>query len=1101
MNKSLKFLTIGLALAVLLVSQVGINRTAEALPVSSELSNDKVVLAGDLEDPATRTEQKDFYKPGDTVNFYLKDPDLRELPVNSRTTVKFTLAVGNNWDTNDVVSLAGTNDPNDDPDSGYDRSPTGGDTDSGALGGGVSTSTRYVNYAPGGDPGATPLVGRPDITVRNADQRGQDGSPFVLTYNPEFGTLTFPASVNGQSAEEDNLNTPDVDESHASTTIEIAFEYDVADVFTADQGAASDAPRTVNRAKVTSSSDGIGAWVTITEIVGIGDTDKDARSNVYHGSIGLTGNSREASQSRDDKDESNDKVWVRDGDTLTVTYYDADHTTIIDTDTATIDAENPSISGISPSGGTVTKDSSPVVSFMVTDDGSGFNTSRPRDHVELFVVDPVGGADCRINDDLLTATRLSVSEVEILFRNTENGGGWITGGGLNCVNDTGAFARKEIVDSISPSDNNHGIQFEIRIEAEDRAGNKANDGKGASVKVTIDTRKPAFDDNNVLTGKNWDVAKKKETTDRAAIKIAFTEALQADSVDASDFTVEDPDVSVESAVLGGVNVEDGTLEQQQLNEIVYLTLSDELPSDSRPKVELDGSVLDKAGNELTKDSVARVEDGVSPGVTVDLFAAQLLADKGEAAVTFSADENLAANAATLDNECTCLAITGPVDGGIEKGSVALPTPSSATYTFKARSGVTGIYGFMVQASDSRANLTQEGAEPVSNEKVTDFTVDGTAVTFKLKKWPLAAPVGDNGLTGDMKAAVKVRKNSETAKFLADDPTSTTTAEVTSIDWGEAGTVTMTLMDAGGDVAVKAATDEESGDTLYVSYSYVKAEQTIEVDVDKPVVDEFSPMEETQDSRPFIRIKWDETEYAGDTHTTVTVTSATLTGPDDFEMVLVDDEMDLLSTSDWKLYSYLPESDLALGEYTITAVGRDAAGNVSEAQSGKFKVVARPPVSIPLNLGWNLVSLPAEPANSGIDAVINVDEVTQVLTYDPTVEGGWLAAVRVNGAFEGGLTNIDATKAYLVYTTSVDPLKVDIPGLDAGYDPVFPPTIQLAQGMEHGPGLQLGRGLPEEGHRLLPDRSGVVERLLLRHRWSAGRVHTGRRRATMSPVTI
>ena len=97
MNKSLKFLTIGLALAVLLVSQVGVNRTAEALPVSSELSNDRVVFAGDLGDPATRTEQQDFYKPGDTVNFYLEDSDLRELPVNSRTTVTFTLAGGNTW--------------------------------------------------------------------------------------------------------------------------------------------------------------------------------------------------------------------------------------------------------------------------------------------------------------------------------------------------------------------------------------------------------------------------------------------------------------------------------------------------------------------------------------------------------------------------------------------------------------------------------------------------------------------------------------------------------------------------------------------------------------------------------------------------------------------------------------------------------------------------------------------------------------------------------------------------------------------------------------------------------------------------------------------
>ena len=126
------------------------------------------------------------------------------------------------------------------------------------------------------------------------------------------------------------------------------------------------------------------------------------------------------------------------------------------------------------------------------------------------------------------------------------------------MNDAGAVVRKEAVDSLTPSDNNHGIQFEIRIEAKDRAGNEANDGEGVSVKVTIDTRNPAFDDNNVATGKNWDADKKVEINDRAAIKVAFTEALQVDSVDASDFTVEDPDVSVESAVLGGVNVEGGT---------------------------------------------------------------------------------------------------------------------------------------------------------------------------------------------------------------------------------------------------------------------------------------------------------------------------------------------------------------------------------------------------------------------------------------------------------------------------------------------------------------------------------------------------------------
>ena len=234
---------------------------------------------------------------------------------------------------------------------------------------------------------------------------------------------------------------------------------------------------------------------------------------------------------------------------------------------------------------------------------------------------------------------------------------------------------------------------------------------------------------------------------------------------------------------------------------------------------------------------------------------------------------------------------------------------------------------------------------------------------------------------------------------------------------------------------------------------MKAEQTVEVDDRKPTAT-FKPDVDTQNATPFIEIQWDEDkEYKGDTHKTVTVTSATLTGPDDFEMVLVDDETDVLSTSDWVLYTYLPDSDLALGEYTITAIGRDEAGNVSDPQTGKFKVVARAPVTIGLNLGWNLVSLPGAAADSSIDAVINVEQVTQVLTYDPTVEGGWLAAVRVNGGWEGGLTEISAAKAYLVYTTSVDDLKVDIPGFAQGSQD-FPPTIAVYKGWNMIPASSL-----------------------------------------------
>ena len=407
-------------------------------------------------------------------------------------------------------------------------------------------------------------------------------------------------------------------------------------------------------------------------------------------------------------------------------------------------------------------------------------------------------------------------------------------------------------------------------------------------------------------------------------------------------------------------------------------------------------------------------------------------------------------------------------GGLKTkgGTVNLPTPSEAVYTFKQSNfKSTGIYGIMVQGTDSGANETAEGATKVTDEKVTATVAEGATpsetttgegddaetftvytATIGLKKWPLA----DSDFDGSLADEVTIKGAAKTT--------------VTAVNWKD-GKVTLEISykgaepDEADDYSVKDETELEA------TYHYVKAEQTIQVDVDAPTVDEVRASGQnddgnTQETRPFITIKFNEAEYGGDTHKTVVVTSATLTDGDDNETVLVDDEVNLLSTSDDILFSYQPESALALGEYTVSVIAEDDAGNaIEKAATEKFKVVARPPVSITLNLGWNLISLPAEAADSAIDAVINVDEVSQVLTYDPTVEGGWLAAVRVNGAFEGGLTNIEASKAYLVYTTSVDPLKVDIPGLAQG-TAEFPPTVQLYKGWNMVPSSSLDPAFPK-----------------------------------------
>ena len=154
-------------------------------------------------------------------------------------------------------------------------------------------------------------------------------------------------------------------------------------------------------------------------------------------------------------------------------------------------------------------------------------------------------------------------------------------------------------------------------------------------------------------------------------------------------------MSVEEVIVGGVN----TADDKDKDEIVYLVLSDDLDSSDEPRVEFDGSIMDLAGNERKKQVITRLTDRIGPTLTVDPLSAQLLAKSGEATVSFGSDENLSAAGSSDDiDNCTCLSISGAgqkTDGfaTTEGGTVNLPTPSTATYTFKQGTFTsTGLYG-------------------------------------------------------------------------------------------------------------------------------------------------------------------------------------------------------------------------------------------------------------------------------------------------------------------------------------------------------------------------------------------------------------------------
>ena len=1164
MNKSLRFLAIGLALAVLLVSQVGVDRSAVAHEADEDrhevelvrLDQDEVMFVD------AHGQEKEYYKFGDMVHFLLRDNDLAQDTSRFKETVTWALASDVtardrfNLVTGAIAADGPVNNPYIDIDGAPANPPinrtsttTAGtvtvtlennagtvtfkgtdfppadNTDTtdvfesdvlpgkNAFAGGfqyryvrtrdAATSTddyvviergtdvtvEAVDPVPKAKPAElTPLLAKPVVqlgyravttktdsattpgTVTTTITDVLESEVFVVEHSADGGTFalldTLTSSDVGGCTPDDGTIVGTVTTVVICTKIvQATFNYHIVDVFEGNQDLGTGADDDENRTLVTTSSSPSGEWVTIREVKladldsdidgdvandGKVTTDPEPQSNYYYGSITLVAESGDGTD-EEPGGRKDGYIYARDGDTITVQFFEKDHSTEVGSAEAAADGLDPSIGGIEPAANVVLNEASPVLRFTVDDAGSGFDTGDFHSHVDLYLVPDVnfGEADeveaakmdntgCQIPDGDLSATSLNDEEMTVQFRSRRDWGDDET---IMCAE--GSSLSRFLAQTAVLRENSHGDAFGIRIVAQDVAGNEQR----SLTKLTIDGQAPLLVAAGSHTGRTWNVDKGKEEKATNAIRLKFNESLDKDTVDADDFTVENPDVNVEEVIVGGVNTEDG---DQDKDEVVYLVLSDDLDSSAEPRVEFDGSIFDLAGNERKKQIINRLTDRIGPTITVDPLSAQLLAAKGEATVSFGSDENLSAAGSSDDiDNCTCLSISGAgqkTDGSVETqgGTVALPTPSEATYTFKQGNfKSTGLYGIMLQGTDSGANESAVGATKVSNEEVTIEVADVKAdksVVVSLSKWPLA----DANFNGSLADEVKVSTTS------GGDAVATST--VKSVDWKN-GTVTL---DLGTTVTKKTNEDDEdvlNRTKIFVTYNYVKAEQTVQVDDREPAAS-FKPDTDSQNATPFIEIQWDEDkEYKGDTHKTVTITSATLTGPDDFEMVLVDDETDVLSTSDWVLYTYLPDSGLALGEYTITAIGRDEAGNVSDPQTGKFKVVARAPVTIGLNLGWNLISLPGAAADSSIDAVINVEQVTQVLTYDPTVEGGWLAAVRVNGGWEGGLTEISAAKAYLVYTTSVDDLKVDIPGFAQGSQD-FPPTIAVYKGWNMIPASSL-----------------------------------------------
>ncbi len=137
------------------------------------------------------------------------------------------------------------------------------------------------------------------------------------------------ASVDGVTFLLGNLNAVtgdfallnDVD---ASSSLVMVFSFDVVDLY----------PAASHRAKVTSTSDPGGEWVTLGEVAGETDSSSSPTSGLFRGEVAFSAHTASL-------ESGNGIVWARPGDTLFVTYFGPDGETVLAADQVQVAAQPP----------------------------------------------------------------------------------------------------------------------------------------------------------------------------------------------------------------------------------------------------------------------------------------------------------------------------------------------------------------------------------------------------------------------------------------------------------------------------------------------------------------------------------------------------------------------------------------------------------------------------------------------------------------------------------------------------------------------------------------------------------------------------------------
>ena len=690
-----------------------------------------------------------------------------------------------------------------------------------------------------------------------------------------------------------------------------------------------------------------------------------------------------------------------------------------------VDVENevPEIDNFLPDHEAATDDGDVDYTFTVTDDISGMPNvedlqDNDGDNDYISVVALVSNGQCH------TRTARGFTAVPNL-----NLGDGIT---IYCP---GTPTIREIIDDNDFDEIDNGYEVETTVVlgegkhfvtfiACDNAGNcSAYDPEQTKEtetlpEITVDTIDPELI--QARTGVKWNSTDNEYDDDRTFVQVLFREqtALNPDTIEADDFVVEghtikkvfwyDPDDEDRPWADGKASTTPTRFGQdskyQTLEYTVFLELEDELAPDETPDVALvPNGIEDKAGNEQD-DGEEEAEDWIAPN-----FAIVSIVSPREAP-----------ESAVLAGEDDEVVITVTVDERIKA-----TRPDIAVNYVNAKSVAT---------------------------KGTETCDDGTTSGGTRARGEIITPSGDcldSGEATGGQLSVKIEKVSNTEwTATIDEPDNTgyyniyvsATDRSSQQNPGDEGVAPAKIVTD----FFKGNGDVDSDDAIYFEGDIVLNDPTVRVS-GTDVIDDSEPTVELK-TPLFIEFDFSTTEgaeYAEDSFDFVQITKFTLDGVDMTDSVrTTDDETFLVALS-----------GITAAEHEIKVQAVDRAGNeLDDELDIDFEVEERDPFDKRLDPGWNLVSLPGEPADSSIASVFgsNVD-VKTVYTYDPVVPGGWLVAVRetLESDWQGDLTEITAKRGYWVLSDAIQDWKVSIPRLAGGAvdsgTPIQPPVIPMYAG--------------------------------------------------------